>query len=250
MSDEVTKLDDHRGDSGSSGTHSRVSRENVRAHDPGAQVRRLKCFNEITDMVMRGELVRDIVTYIHGEGELTHLSVDAVSKIVMRYKRHVLAGREDKAIVVGGNGQVDGIDRDNPASVVFVLQEMFYLMRKRITMEAGTEESLNKLFSTTHREFLTMSMMSRDLIRAMDKFDVLEDVRRSPGGDKAGGEIAGRVKLQEVATNPESRHKLLGILSMVMNRPGMMDGLLKNMDTVEGDKKKNRPKRKKNKKSK
>lgn len=244
MADKIVKLKDHHDKRQKNGrSNTSVSKDNVRNYDPGAQIRRLKCYPEVDQMVRQGSYVKDVVTYIHGEGELTHLSAEAVGHIVMRYKRHVFSDHmvEDSGDVIK---KIGDLDKDNPASVVFALQEMYYLMMDRIRMESETEKTLNKLFSTTHKEFMTMTIVGRELLKFMKEFDMMNST--TPLSQKSGS-FPGGVDVGGVATNPnpESRQKLLGILGIVMNNPDMLSGMLDKVN--EGEKKSNRPKRKKTK---
>jgi len=241
--DDVTRLrgQDRPDDEGEGEKQRAASRSHVRAHDPGAQLRTLKCFEEIEIMLRRGDFVRDVVAFIHAEGELTHLSANAAAKAVMRYKKHLLHGGGVEA-----RDPVEGeaaLDEEDPISVIIALRQQFFNMNRRIRMETATEVALAKLFSTTHKEFIASSMLGDKLIRQMKEFDMLTPDAVG-GRGQATGATAGPVDIAAMATNPESRHKILGVLNIMIQHPEMLTNVTSLADERK-KRKRNRPKRNK-----
>lgn len=211
------------------------SRKSVKDFDPAGILRECECYDDVLKMVKKGRFTRDIVDFIHGQGELTHVSRRALTYKVQKFKDEILTpiGEIVEERIAAGD---DNFDEEDVAAVGHVLRKLFHRQAKRVNMETDTEMSLNKLFSGTHREYLTAMGMGERLIKILKQLDMF---------DVSGVENTGQMasKIDGVMAKPESRHKILGILNLIMDRPDMFKNV-SSLDAARTKKeKKKRPKR-------
>ena len=238
----VTNLDEKREEA--SGSVIKKSRYNRKAYDPGSQLRELECFSKIDEMVRNGAYVRDVVSVIHGGGEMTHMSRNAVSHVVSRYKDYVFS---DEGVYDSESGSSSDVDKDDPMAIVNTLKEQFFAMNERIKMETETEKSLSKLFSTTHKEYLASSMLGERIMKRLESHGLL-DLERGSSEQRVGSGTPGRTDLAKAVTDPETRHQVLGLIDLMFAHPDVLDGISA-LDSIRKKTRKYRPKRKrKNKK--
>lgn len=200
-----------------------ASSDNVKMYDPGGKVRKLKCFSAVDAMVRAGGYVSDIVECIRSNGEWSDLSDSAAKQLLLRYKRAIFGG--DKLSVASGSGLKGPEITDNPMEVITKLGIQLNIMHDRIVMESNTERSLQKLFSTTHKEFQTSITFAEKMFRMMSGLGVL----RSPGSPDGAlmgstGEYhhKGPVDVDGVLSNPESRQKMMGLFKLLLSNPELM----------------------------
>jgi hypothetical protein len=229
MSKDVTDLRDrlpvdtsHSGSSAGPRKSNKIKNRSARS-TAGSVIRSLKCFPDVDDMIRDGAFTRDVVAFIQSSGELTNLSRDAIRYMVQTYKRDIFSDANN--FIAETSKADDDIDKDDPLAHVIIMREQFFNMNKRIKMETEVETSLGKLFSTTHREFMTSSLMAEHLDNLMQKRGLM-DVDRTRKVKQVGSGMSGRVDLGEVVSDPESRHKVIGILDMLMDNPDVLDGIV------------------------
>jgi hypothetical protein len=209
----------------------KAMKKNVANFDPAGILRNCKCFDEIVEMIYNGRYTRDIVAFIHEQGELGHVSKQGLRFRVQRLKDALLTdtGVPDERAIAKG----EDYDESDPVAIGHILRKMFHAHAKRVEMETETEMSLTKLFAGTHKEYLTAYSMGERLIKVLKELDMF-DVNSETGSVRV------KENIDSVMENPESRHKLLGIVDLIMKNPEMF----KNVTSLDAAReKKNRPKR-------
>jgi hypothetical protein len=213
------------------------AKKQVSKADPSGILGELRCFPEVKKMIEDGAMTRDVVAYIHGKGEATHISRNALSYALARYRRHVDGDSigTDPGVV----SEKEKLDQEDPASVVYALREQFFAMHKRLQMQSETEMSLGLLFPTTSREFATSAQLGEKLMKLYEKFDMLDPSNLS--GSRTDMGFHGPINVSEVLNKPKSRQKILGILDLIAQNPQMYEGVT---NLEEGKKRRERPKKK------
>lgn len=199
----------------------------VNRKSPATKLRRLKCFVEVDKMVREGQYARTIARYIQGEAE-EYLEVTEASLIgvVQRYKN----GLESAGVKVGSEGK-EFDDEIDPYVELRVLEEMFQTQKGRIVMEVQTEQNLRKLFSTTHREFEVLNAMGTNILKLKKALNLIGSNMKKTRGRMTIQ--AGRVDWARVVESPESRHKVLSFVEMMVDNPELMDDLVDAKKTIE-----------------
>jgi hypothetical protein len=211
--------------------------------DPGSRIRSLKCFDEVDRQIRSGVYIRQVARYIQLEAkELTDMSIDAVGFLVKQHRDWVEKETTEVDREREHQGQ-PGVDEDDPFYELRALQRKFRDMEERIDMEVKTERSLKKLFSTTHKEFLTLAQLGKMILSRKAALGEL-DTERGGKQQHIGSGQPGRIDMARVVEDPESRHKVLGFFEMMTDDPGFIEEILQER---EGPKKKRRRRRKKKK---
>jgi len=218
-------------------------RHHILGRDPG-KIRRLKCFAEVDRMIREGVFLRDVEDYIRSQGEMEGVSRAAIRSMIRRHKKYVFS--DDS--VLDGDLNTNEVDEDDPFYALYSLERKLRQMERRIDMEVQTEENLSKLFSTTHKEFLTHFRLAKGILDRRDKLGLLKKER---GGtrQRVGSGTSGRVDVQDVISKPESRHKVLGLVEALMRDPELLDHIgddKKDVQKVKTPRPKRRKRRKKN----
>lgn len=244
MDEVVTSLDERR-NSQTAGlsldsTKRPPDKRRFRMGDPNSAIRRLKCFSEVHDMICAGRFLREIIDFIHTEGELRELSRSAVRVMLQRYKSHVFS---DNSVLDGDIKKGVG-DDDDPIRALHVLERSLRQMEERIDMEVAVEKQLSKLFSTTHYEYLAQLSIAREILKRRGDLGLLKKER---GGIKqrVGSGTPGRIDVAQVIANPESRQKILGLVEALVKDPELLGRIPGRPSGIQG-KKKNRKKRRRN----
>lgn len=246
MDEGVTSLEDHRerslsGDDGATIRKRPPKRRAPSTRDPGSQVRRLECFPEVDQMIREGTYLRQVANFIHQDrGELTDLSLRAVIFMLRDYRDYVFS---DDAVLDGEAGS-DRPDEDDPFYELYSMQKLYRAMEKRIEMETETERNLTKLFSTTHKEFLTAARLGETIMKRKEKLGLL---RKERGGvrQRVGSGMPGRIDIAQVVANPESRQRVMGFVETLIQDPDLLDNLSQGRFVKPKAKKVSRPKRNK-----
>jgi len=222
----------------------KTSKGNARAFNPAGILEGLDCFEQVRQMAESGCYTRDIVAFIHDSGELTHVSTKALSYKVQRFKDGLLSDvgiRKEEDVFTDDTKR---LNRDDPSSIGHALKDLFFNMYDRVKMETETELKLKKLFKGTHKEFTVSFTIGEKLVKMLKELDMLDsgivEMTRTADG------YHGKTKLDSVMAKPESRHKVLGIIDLMMSNPEMF----KNVSTLDSARarakdKKRRPKKKK-----
>lgn len=227
------------------------SKRRVAVKDPGAGIRKLKCFKEIHTILSNGGFLREAIDVIHANGEWAELSRSAIRYKLKAYKDHLY---KDES-VLDGPIRTEFDEDEDPFAALYSMNKALRLITERIEMEVETEKGLTKLFSTTHREFLTQHKISYDILILRNKLGLLNQERGRTGRQRVGSGTPGRIDVAEVASNPESRQKVLGLVEALVSDPELLGHVAKmrpgdsNKKDNGGKKQKNRPKRKKGKKA-
>jgi len=244
MDEGITNIEDHRDSQKPEPEVDSRKRapEKRRAHmrDPGSAIRRLACFAEVDAMVRAGSFLREIVDTIHARGELQDLSRNAVKYMVKNYRDYIYS---DSA-VIDGAARPNDLDEDDPMYELHSMQKYFKLQEERITQEVDVEKKLTKLFSTTHKEFMVLLSMSKDILKQKKSMGLL-DKERGGTRQRVGSGTPGRIDVAEVITNPKSRQKVMGFVEALVNDPDLLDHMSK--DAIKKPRT-SRPKRRKRRK--
>jgi hypothetical protein len=170
----------------------------------------------------------DVVRMIQDEyKELNHLSTSYVKKMVDLYRKEIppselaltttntkVAGRARRAVN-------NGLDELNE------LERLYRLQMKRVEIDVGNEEKINKLFPTTGREiFVAMKLLKQSADLKMD----LGLLKRQLGEVSVVGENAAEISSRyndetvgQVLTDPDSRRKVFGMVTTLLRLGGKAD---------------------------
>lgn len=188
--------------------------------DPGSKIRSLKCFVEVDQRIRKGEFLRNVVHYIQDEmGELTKISPKALMYLLRQYKDYVFS---DDAILDGIPTREE--DAEDPFYELHSLQRHYRAMENRINMEVETETALQKLFSTTHKEYMQLLKMGKEILDRKAKLGLLN---RERGGQRqrVGSGQPGRLDIANIVANPESRQRVLSLIEAMVGDPKFLDSL-------------------------
>ena len=193
-----------------------------RIQDPGSKIRSLKCFVEVDQMVRRGEFLRNVANYIQEEaGELKQVSPKALMFLLRQYKDYVY---RDDSILDGEPRRQE--DKEDPFYILHSMESKYRLMEGRIDMEVETETALQKLFSTTHKEFHGLLEFGEKILNRKEKLGLLN---RERGGQRqrVGSGQPGRLDFASIVTNPESRQRVLSLVEAMVGDSKFLDSLNK-----------------------
>lgn len=205
--------------------------------EPAGQLAELSFFDEVQEMILAGAMTRDIVAYIHGKKELTHVSRKALSYQIARYRRHLHS--DHGGVTECDIRKQDILDQEDPVSVALALREQFFAMHERLRMQTKLEMELNILFPSTSKEFATSAKIGEQLLKVYKEFDMLD--ASSPTGARHDMSFKGPINIEEVMTRPQSRQKILGILDLIAKNPDMFE----NLSAIDKeDSRRKRPKKK------
>lgn len=211
-------------------------KKSPRIIDPGTKIRSLECFPEVHKMVSEGVFLRAIIRHIRNKGEMVGIPDSSVLGMLRDYKNFLLsdAAFENQAPVVE-------VNTDEPAAVLRELQRKFQQMSQRIDMEVQTEQNLNKLFSNTYKEFLSLNTLGKDILKHQMALGMMGN--SSTGGEQVHGDgTPGRLDVSQVVSNPESRHRVLDLVETLIGDDDLMDSLISEGKVTD---EKPKPKRKK-----
>ena len=223
MTTEVTRIEEHqkKEDSGEQESGTVKRQRPPRTRDPGSRLRSLGCFKEVSQMVREGGYLRRIARYIQVEcGELTELSDKAVMYMLHEYRDYIFS--ED--VISDTTPDAGGVSED-PFRELHLMQQNMELVNERIQMEVATERQLNKLFSTTHKEFLTLQRLGDSILKKKKELNLLDQSR---GGmrQRVGSGLPGKLDVVEEMANPASRQRILNFIDTVASDPTLMDTLM------------------------
>jgi hypothetical protein len=192
--------------------------------DSTSRLRSLKCFTKVDELVRAGVFARTIAEHIQDEsGEYMDVSFDAVVRAVRRYREQL----ENAGVRAAQEAAGDKPDEADPMFELYELQRNYREMRSRIDMEVATEKQLNKLFSTTHKEFMVAKDILSTILEEKRKLGIIgKDMDKNQRRGVVDG-VAGRLDYNTAISNPESRQKVLAVVEMLFNDPELMDSLVK-----------------------
>lgn len=196
--------------------------------DPGTRLRQLKCFPIIHKMIKSGKFLRDIALVIQiDHGEMCDVSAKALLFMLNQYKNYVYS----EANVIDEPKKVgEGPDPDDPLYCLHSLRRRYQDIEQRVDMEKETEMGLQKLFSTTHKEYLTLlsvGMKIMDLNKKLGLLDADKKVRQQLSSSH------GKTDLAQVIASPKSRQRVLDFVDSIIGDSEFLDDMLKMKDTVE-----------------
>jgi hypothetical protein len=227
MDADVVNIDD-KSKGGEEGERIKRSRPvkpvHRRSQDPGSQIRSLKCFVEVDKMVREGEYTRSIVHYIqYTRKELVDMSRQAVSYLVQSHRDYIYS---DDSVLDGD--VVQPREEDNPYHEIHVLRKLLDKLETRIDMETKTELDISKLFSTTHKEFMTAAFYCKLLIEKKKDLNLI-DIERGSSRQRVGSGAPGRLDIPQIISNPESRQRILGLVEALVGDQDMLDDMGKGL---------------------
>jgi len=209
-------------------------KKSPRILDPGTKIRSLECFPEVHKMVSEGVFLRAIIRHIRNKGEMVGIPDSSILSMLRDYKNFLLsdAAFEDQAPVVE-------VNVDEPMAVLRELQRKFQQMSQRIDMEVQTEQNLNKLFSNTYKEFLSLNTLGKDILKHQRDLGLIDNA--SSGANPVYGDgTPGRLDVSQVVSNPESRHRVLDLVETLIGDEDLMDSLISDGKVAEKKPKKKR----------
>lgn len=222
MGSDITRLSEKRSEAQDKPVQ-RTYRKRIPA--PSMRLKQLECFEEVDRMVRAGEYSRTIASYIQEEaGEYLDATFDAVVRAIQRYRQSL----DEVGVTTKINS--DDVDEEDPFYELKMLEEKFQQQCKRIDMEVSTEQSLKKLFSTTHKEFEILNFMGGNILKLKKQLNLLSSDTGRRG--KGKGHV-GRLDIARIVESPESRHKVLSFVETMIENPDLMDDLLEAKDSIK-----------------
>lgn len=214
MDNEITTIEGND-DSEPMGQIHRISQPRA---TPRTRLESLTCFPRVQEMVRAGLYTRKIAEFIQDMGEYNDVDLDTVIRAVRNYRKSL----ED----AGSTDVVDDTNEDRDAALyeLDVMRKFFHLHSERIEMEVETEKGLRKLFSTTHKEFEVLEKLGSRILQ-LKKDLKLMDERGGRRGGGIGESRIGRLDMAEVASNAESRQKVLGAVEMIMGDSDLLQDM-------------------------
>jgi hypothetical protein len=200
---------------------------------PLGKLRSTHCFPEIDRRIRLGWSVSDVADMIQEEyKECTDTSKKYLRKLLDDYRKSIppaeLSMTSSNSLISRNATKVvaQGIDE------LIELEKLYNVQYRRIMMEVGNEEKINKLFPNTGREvFVAMKLLRQSAELKMD----LGLVKRQLGHVEVTGQLAadvsdryGKDSIGKVISDPESRRKVLGIAERLIQL-----GAKASLDAVE-----------------
>lgn len=203
------------------------------SRDPSAgkglsALRGCSCIEEVNRRVRMGWSSVDIVKMIQDEyKELTHLSSGYVKKMVDLYRKDIppselaLTSTNSKVVRRAQRAVNNGLDE------LHELEKLYNMQMRRVEIDVGNEEKINKLFPTTGREiFVAMKLLKQSADLKMD----LGLLKRQLGEVSVVGENAAEISSRynsdtvgQVLTDPDSRRKVFGMVTTLLRLAGQAD---------------------------
>jgi len=85
---------------------------------------------------------------------------------------------------------------------------------------------LSKLFSNTHKEYLTLNKVGEDILDRQEKLGLL-NVERGGTRQRLGSGQPGRIDVANVVQDPEKRHRVLSFMETFIRNPNLMEDIVK-----------------------
>ena len=188
--------------------------------NPAGILSRLTCFQQVDQMLRKGVFIRKIINYIRfDQQELTDLSERALMGALRDYRDYVYSDEGDLDVP-----KPRSQEEEEP---MYVYNKLLYRFKKRnnqMDMEEETETNLNKLFSTTHKEFEAINRAGNNILLWQQKLGLLNSER---GGNtqRIGGGMPGRVDIETLVSTPESRQRVLTFIETLVSDPELLDNI-------------------------
>lgn len=189
----------------------------------------LRCFPRVDELVRAGVFARTIAAYIQDDaGEYSDVSFEKVVRVVRKYRDQLeTAGVKAQQELEAVKG-----DEGDPLYELYEMQKNYRQLKERIDMEVSTEKQLNKLFSTTHKEYHVAFLMLDGILERKHKLGIInKDMDKKQRRLTQG--TAGRLEYGEIVANPESRQKVLSVVEMLLGDSQLMDAMVMNKSGVE-----------------
>ena len=222
--DTVVNLEEERGKiRKSKEPKEHLSKTDILYGRPLEQIRSLKCFQEVDEYVRAGAFAIDIANFIQKErGEMKSVALPKILKIIRRYKSYLEAEEER---IADGERKIREEMEEDPLYELSVMRSKFNSQSDRIDMEIQTEEGLNKLFSTTHKEFLALERMGKTIIGLKERFGMIEPgMHRGQAGETV--QEAGRLNLRESISDPKSRNKVISVVETLLGSSNLQQAII------------------------
>lgn len=211
----------------------RPSKKRSLPKDSTSRLRALRCFPRVDELVRAGVFARTIAEFVQDEsGEYLDVSFDTVVRTVRRYREQLeKAGIRAAQEVEAGKG-----DDADPLFELYEMGRNYRQLKGRIDMEVATETQLNKLFSTTHKEYGEARVLLDTILERKTKLGIIgKDMDRQKQNQGIVGSMAGRLDYGAVVDNPSSRQKVLSIVEMLLGDPELMDAVIKDKTGTQPD---------------
>jgi hypothetical protein len=184
------------------------------------KLRSLKCFQEMHDRILQGWPLPEVARFIQEDNdEYTDVTRDGLVVVLKEYRQSIppaqlIAPRMPPVFKKAAEEVREGLDE------LKELEELYRKQMKRIEIDMQTESKINKLLPTMTQE---MRVAGELLGRIADLKMDLGLSQRHLGtmnlDGKLTAEIAGRFgseAVAQVAQNPESRRKVLGLAERLL----------------------------------
>jgi hypothetical protein len=189
-----------------------VSRERKKA----AALKECRCFEEVERRLRMGHSSAKLVKFIQEDsGELTHLSPGYIRKMIDEHRKTIppvdlALTSKNTAVLSAANRKIaNGLNELEELEVLYTKQ------KRRIEIEMGNEEKINKLLPQTGREiFYAMKILKQSADLKMD----LGIAKRQLGEVSVTGHASVQIGeryhdgIGGVMSNPDSRRKVLGMV--------------------------------------
>ncbi len=164
------------------------------------RLRGLYCFNEMDKKVKAGISVEEVARWLQEDlMQLPEVKRETLVRQLYRYKASLPPGQIVTAPPLYLKRAIEKLKRG--VNELEELEHLYLFQLKRISIDAETEEKINKLFSGTGREI----QLAADLLtRMLDKKMELGLIDKQP--EKL--EISGGMQVTGDSTDEDTRHRL------------------------------------------
>jgi hypothetical protein len=208
MSDEVINIDDVKKDG------RRKSQPHVVSM---SRLRELSCISQVDEMIRKGVFSRSIAEFIQErQGLMRNVGRDQLVRLIRQYRTDL--ERSGVEVIKPGSSSTT----KDPLHELTRLQELFDIHCDRIGMEVDTEKQLTKLFSTTHKEMATATLMAVAILKEKKQLGLIgENARKS-----SSRQFSGRTDAARIAQDAQSRQKVLNVFELMLGDSELMQDVI------------------------
>ncbi len=181
-----------------------------------SRLKAAKCFNEIDRRIRLGWSSPDLAEAIQQEfHELQDVSLRYLKKVLDRYRTSIPPSELSMVSPSSLMGKRITQKMDKGLNELEQIELLYDMQMKRIAIDVGNEEKINKLLPTTGNEiYVAMKLLKQSTDLKMD----LGLLKRQLGTLEMTGQLAaeateryGKDSVGKVLADPESRRKVLGL---------------------------------------
>jgi len=188
------------------------------------KVRRLNecsCLDEVERRLRLGWASQKIAEYIQNDaGELVDVPISSLRKMIDEYRKTIppselaLTSQNFLAQQKANRRAAEGFNE------LEELEKLYQLQMKRIEIDVGNEEKINKLLPTTGREiFYAMKLLKQSSDLKMDLGLATRQLGEVSLAGQSAVQISNRYNggVGQVLTDPDSRRKVLSMVESLMS---------------------------------